>query len=142
MNVPAGVDETQPMGSNYAPPTNRQYQVPVVPAAPKPALPAAPMRIEHVVSRVSGASAATVTGQIVANNYVTPMRGAKIVFVSKQTGGSQQSAQADVSGRFSVGLGHGSWNIYVSRPDGTLEYHSTIEVTGQGETRNVLVVSR
>jgi hypothetical protein len=142
MNVPAGVDETQPMGSNYAPPANRQYQVPVVPVAPKPALPGAPVRIEHVVSRVSGASSATVTGQIVANNYVSPMRGAKIVFVSKQSGGPQQAAQTDAIGGFKVALSQGSWNIYVSRADGTLEYHSTIEVAGQGETRNVLVVSR
>jgi len=138
MNIPAGVDESQP-SSNY-PPTNRQF-VPVVPA-PKPTLPAAPMRIEHVVSRVSGASSATVTGQIVANNYVTPQRGAKIVFVSKQSGGPQQSAQADATGRFSVALSQGGWNLYVSRADGTLEYHSSIEVAGQGETRNVLVVSR
>ncbi|HEV3143503.1 MAG TPA: hypothetical protein VGZ47_06405 [Gemmataceae bacterium] len=143
-NPPAGVDETPPMGSSsgYAP--NRQYQgtpVPTIPA-PKPALPAAPMRIEHVVSRVNPVGGATVTGQIVANNYVTPMRGTKLLFVSKQSGGPQQSAQADVAGRFSVALPKGAWNIYMSRPDGTLEYHSTIEVAGQGETRNVLVVSR
>ena len=150
MNVPstapAGVDENPPTGSGYSPSgANRQFlgnPVPTVPAAPKPVLPGAPMRIEHVVSRVASTSGATVQGQIVANNYVTPMRGAKLVFVSKQSGGPQQTAQADLTGRFNVVLAAGGWNIYVGRPDGSLEYHSNIDVYGQGETRNVLVVSR
>jgi hypothetical protein len=103
-------------------------------------MPEAPVRMEHIVSRAVNGGA-TVSGQVVASNFVTPLRGAKLVFVSTEPRGPQRTTTADAGGRFNLSLASGGWNIYVSQPDGSLDYHSSIEVKHR-ENRKVMVVSR
>jgi hypothetical protein len=45
-------------------------------------------------------------------------------------GRQRQEVTADASGQFHVALASGSWNVYLTRPDGSPDYHSRIEVTG------------
>jgi hypothetical protein len=136
-NVPMGVEENPPAGSGATPGSLRQ-------PAPNRAVPFDPtirpsLKLDHVVSRpVPGTS---VNGQVVANNSIFPVGGAKLVFVSRQGGADQQSVTTDNAGRFQVQLPSGGWSIYVSRPDGMLEYHSSLAVR-ENESRNVRVVSR
>jgi hypothetical protein len=142
---PPAAQEGNPQGAYYPYVPNRQIPInpnpmpAATPTQPKP-IPIAPARIEHVVSRTTVGQGTTVQGQVVANNFVTPLQGAKLMFVSRQSGGPQQAATADMAGRFNVALPQGEWNIYVSRNDGSLEYHSSIDV--RNEARNVVVVSR
>jgi hypothetical protein len=103
-----------------------------------------PAPVPSGFDRITGTpsnSGALVAGQIVANNYVTPIRGAKLVFVSRKSEDTKQAAEADAAGRFAVSLPAGAWNIYVSRGDGRLEFHSSIDVQN-AQTRQVMVVSR
>lgn len=132
-NVPAGVEEppTSGTGTNYPP---------APPLTPKRLMPEAPVRLDHVVSRMVNGGA-TVSGQVVASNFVTPLRNARLVFVSKEPRGPQRSVHADMAGRFNISLATGGWNIYLSQPDGSMEYHSSIDVQPR-ENRKVMVVSR
>lgn len=134
-NVPATVDEP-PVGGTG---TNRAFPPPPS-LSPKRPMPEAPVRFEHVVSRMVNGGA-TVSGQVVASNFVTPLRGAKLVFVSKEPRGPQRTVAADAAGRFNVSLAAGGWSIYVSQPNGSMEYHSTINVQSR-QNRKVMVVSR
>ena len=102
-------------------------------------MPPASLKLDHVVSRPSGGAA--VNGQVVANNFVTPLRGAQLVFVSKQTQTEREVVTADRTGRFSVTLASGGWNIYMTRADGALDYHSSIDIA-ENRSRQVMVVSR
>jgi hypothetical protein len=137
-NVPMGVDEHPPANGAFSPGSLKQ---PFPNTAIPPAVPQtpAPTRFDHVVSRpVNGSS---VNGQVVANNSIFPVGGAKLVFVSKQSDATQQAIATDTAGRFQVTLPAGGWSIYMSRPDGQLEYHSSLAVR-DNESRNVRVVSR
>lgn len=116
----------------------RSYRVEPIPE-PRRTMPHAPTKLEHVVSRTT--NGAQVSGQIVANNFVTPLRNAKLVFVSRTAAGSQQAIAADRNGRFQVSLAAGSWSIYTSRTDGSLDHHSDIDVAAN-QPRQVMVVSR
>jgi hypothetical protein len=129
-NVPMNIEETPGTPNSFRP----------QPASPsfKPA--PVPPGFDRITAAPSN-SGALIAGRVVANNYVTPLRGAKLLFVSRQSEASKQAAQADGYGRFNVNLPEGAWNIYVSRPDGKLEYHSSIDVQN-AHNRNVMVVSR
>jgi hypothetical protein len=141
-NVPiGGVDEHPPAnGGTINPGSFRPaFPGPAVPSDPLPRRQIDPTRLDHVVSRpVSGSN---LNGQVVANNSTFPVGGAKLVFVSKQGETSQQAVTTDGAGRFQVNLPSGGWSIYMSRPDGMMEYHSTLAVR-DNESRNVRVVSR
>ena len=45
------------------------------------------------------------------------------------------------TGRFNVSLASGGWSIYMAKPDGSLDYHSSINIA-EGRGRQVMVVSR
>ena len=107
---------------------------------PPPSLKPAPLPGLDCINSTPN-SGAYVAGQVVSNNYVTPMRGAKLLFVSRKSEETKQTAQADNTGRFAVNLPPGGWNIFVSRGDGRLEFHSSIDVQ-DAQKRNVMVVSR
>jgi hypothetical protein len=129
-NVPMTIEET--------PGTPNSLRVRPAPPSLKPA-PVAP-GFDRITT-APNSSGALVAGQVVAKNYVTPLRGAKLLFVNRQSEATKQAAQADGYGRFNVNLPEGGWNIFVSRPDGKLEYHSSIDVQN-AHNRNVMVVSR
>jgi hypothetical protein len=111
--------------------------VPLNPVPTRPIDPTPP-KFDHITSRPVGSS---VNGQVVANNSIFPVGRAKLVFVNTQGSATQQSITADRSGHFQVTLTSGSWSVYLSRPDGLLEYHSSMDVR-ENENRNVRVVSR
>jgi hypothetical protein len=107
--------------------------------SPPPIIPRPMTKLEHVVSRFR--NGASVNGQVVMNNSVAPVPGTKLLFVSRQTKDKQQAVTADSDGRFNVALASGGWDIYTSRTDGMLEFHSSVEVKDR-QDRNVRVVSR
>ncbi len=121
------VQEGNAVPQSYPQPANPSFK----PATPPPGL-------DRVTSTQAGA---VIRGQVVANNYVTPMRGAKVLFVSNKSEQVKQSTVADTTGRFAVNLPAGGWKIFVSRQDGTLEYHSSINVQ-DSQNRQFMVVSR
>ncbi len=109
------------------------------PAAPGSLKKPSAIRMDKVTGRTN--DGAFVRGQVVAKNFVTPMRGAKVLFVSKESETKKLDATADPAGRFAVSLPAGGWKIYLSSRDGSLEYHSSIDVQ-DAQNRNVMVVSR
>jgi hypothetical protein len=128
---PPGVSESQSFpGTGTIRPT---------PPPPRPIMPQAPTKLEHIVSRFR--SGASVNGQVVANNSIVAVPGVKLLFVSRQTKDKQQTVTADNDGRFNVALAAGGWDIYTSRGEGMLEFHSSIDVKDR-QDRNVRVVSR
>jgi len=118
-----------------APPQADEYQTPGTQANPGSLR--KPFRVDKIASRTNGAR---VSGQVVTNNYVTPMRGAKVLFVNTASS-TKLDASADATGRFAVNLPQGGWKIYLSRRDGGLEYHSNIDIQ-PSQDRQVMVVSR
>ena len=102
-----------------------------------------PATVPPQFDRITGApgTGAAIRGQVVASNFVTPLRGAKVLFISKQSEKAQQAATADAGGRFAINLPAGGWKLFVSKPDGTLEYHSSIDVQ-DAQARQFMVVSR
>ena len=127
------VDESN---SGFGPPGTGTFRR-VDPPDTKRYMPPAPMKLDHVVSRPTNGAA--VSGQVVANNFVTPLRGAQLVFVSKQ--GTRELVTADRKGQFNVTLANGDWSIYMSHPDGSVNFHSSIEIT-ENRSRQFMVVSR
>jgi hypothetical protein len=143
VTAPAGnVTETPPANGNYIPnpsvPPAEPGRVTEAPAQPESYQRPAAIRMDKVVSREPSAR---VQGQVVANNYVSPVRHAKVLFVNEHQESAKVDTAADAAGRFSVNLPSGSWRIYLSSRDGTLHYHSKIDVQ-PNKDRNVLVVSR
>lgn len=141
--APGGnVTETPPTNGNYLPstpvPPAEPGRVTETPAQPESFQRPAAIRMDKVVSREPSAR---VQGQVVANNYVSPIRHAKVLFVNEKQESAKVDASADASGRFSVDLAPGGWRIYLSSRDGSLHYHSRIDVQ-PSKDRNVLVVSR
>jgi hypothetical protein len=104
----------QPPLSN-PPPVDPQRQV-----TPPP-----PVRLERIVLGTES----TLEGQVVRLDNA-PRAGARLLFVSANLSGPRHEVTANATGRFHVALASGSWNVFVSRPDGGRDYHSRIEVTG------------
>ncbi len=112
-------------------------------SSPLPAGPSyKPATNSPAFDRITGnTTGAAIHGQVVANNYVTPLRGAKVLFVNNQSEEVKQSTVADTTGRFALSLPAGDWKIFVSGRDGNLEYHSNINVK-DNQNRQFMVVSR
>lgn len=139
---PGNVTETPPANGNLIPspsvPPAEPGRVTETPAQPESFRRPSSIRMDKVTSRDPFAR---IQGQIVASNYVSPLRHAKLLFVKEQQESSKVDASADGSGRFNVHLPAGSWRIYLSSRDGSLHYHSKIDVQ-PSQDRNLLVVSR
>jgi hypothetical protein len=145
---PGGVGETHDNGTSNkpydlyrqapagAPPTGLNRQVtPQGPPAPRSPAPPS-VRLDKIVL----APAPGVEGQVVRDDRA-PAAGAKVMFVSVDRQGSQQSVTADARGQFRVTLASGAWLVYVHGADGKPVFHSKIELRGE-ETRQVTLVSR
>jgi hypothetical protein len=128
-----GYDPTMPPASGTLRPVPR-VEAPSKPIAPAPPPPA--VRLD----RIAAIDRAQVEGQVVGGGNV-PQAGARVLFVSLNRQGPQESATANAAGQFQVALASGAWLVYVHGADGKPVFHSKIEVRGN-ETRQVTLVSR
>jgi hypothetical protein len=119
-------------GPDRLPPQNIQNRY----RAPAPATDT-PLRMDRISSNQG-----RLQGMVVASDRITPLGGARIVFTSVSRQGAQFSAQADPSGRFSIELPPGEWDLLMtSNRDAKPVPHSTIQVRNN-DYRVVTVVSR
>lgn len=121
----------------FIPPPN----IPTTPnSRPKTMAPTAPVgKVNaHTTSR---SGPATVRGEIVNSDQVTPRSGAKMVFVSASNTDRREYVVADQFGNFDTKLPSGEWHVYLGNGDGKATFHKTIAV-GEYDTREFKVVSR
>jgi hypothetical protein len=114
--------------------------VPRTSAPLKPMAPAAPPPPAVRLDRIAAIDSAQVEGRVVGTGNV-PQAGARILFVSANRHGPQETVTANTAGQFRVSLASGSWLVYVDGTDGKPVFHSKIDVRSS-ETRQVTLVSR
>jgi len=103
-----------------------------------PARPATGAVNAHTTGR---SGPATLRGEVVRNDQVTPRPGAKLVFVSTADLTKRQYVTADSFGNFDLKLPAGDWFVYLGNGDGRATYHKKISV-GDFDSREFRVVSR
>ncbi len=135
VNPPSVMPDT----SITIPPT----QLPTIPNArprtmPPPARPVTGPVNAHTTSRPGPA---TVRGEIVQSDRVTPRPGAKLVFVSAADTDRREYVTADRFGNFDLKLPAGDWYVYLGNGDGRALFHKKITVR-ESESREFQVVSR
>jgi hypothetical protein len=92
----------------------------------------------HTTSRPGPAS---LRGEIVQSDQVTPRPGAKLVFVSAADHDRREYVTADRFGNFDLRLPAGDWHVYLGNGEGRAVYHKKITV-GAYDAREFMVVSR
>ena len=92
----------------------------------------------HTTSRPGPAS---LRGEIVLSDQLTPRPGAKLVFVSADDHDRRAYVTADEFGNFDLRLPAGDWHVYLGNGNGRAVYHKRITV-GPYEAREFMVVSR
>jgi hypothetical protein len=130
---PAGrYQETQPPPIAGTPGGYRQPQLrtPVLPASPPP-------RVR--LDRIAALPGHNLEGQVVSGR--SPQPGARLLFVSADTAGRQQSVTADNQGRFRANLDSGSWLVYVRNGDGAPVFQEKVGVNDT-VTRHVTLMVR
>ena len=126
--------ETQPPPIAGTPGGYRQPQL----RSPVPAIPAPPrVRLE----RIAALPGHNLEGQVVNGSGRAPQAGARLLFVSADKAGRQQSVTADSQGRFRATLGSGSWLVYVRNSDGALVFQEKVGVN-DNVTRHVTLMVR
>src|SRR5205823_4275312 len=110
--------------------------LPAFAPSPVPASPPPTVRLDRIVAL----PAPTLRGLVVRGDR-SPNAGAKVMFVSANRMGAQQSVTADPAGQFRVTLASGGWLVYVHGLDGKPVFHSKIDLN-DNETRQVTLVSR
>ena len=96
-----------------------------------------PLRMDRISSNPNG----VLQGTVVADDRITPKSGTRLFFASSEQTTPKYSAQADLTGRFSVELPPGDWTLYMAGRDGKPVFHSQINVRNNDQ-RVVTVVSR
>jgi hypothetical protein len=104
-----------------------------------PAVPSVPPRVRF--DRIAEVPPASLKGQVVQAASRQPQAGARLLFVSVDVDGRQQSVTADRQGRFQTNLGSGNWLVYVRNREGIPVYQARIDLTAQ-QTRQMTLVSR
>ncbi len=104
-------------------------------AEPAPIVPA--VRINRIVL---GADA-SVEGQIVRGDN-TPRPDVKVLFVNANDSTMRQTTQTNGNGRFQVTLPSGGWLVHIYNPDGVPVYHSRIDVSGEQNANQIVLVNR
>ncbi len=130
-----------PDGTATIPPTN----LPTIPpgmSRPSRSMPPARPATGAVNAHTTGRSGpATLRGEVVLNDQVTPRPGAKLVFVSTADLSKREYVTADSFGGFDLKLPAGDWFVYLGNGDGRATYHKKISV-GDFDSREFRVVSR
>jgi hypothetical protein len=118
-------------------------QLPTLPnARPRTQPPARPVAPGPVNARTtSRPGPASVRGEIVLSDQITPRPGAKLVFVSAADHDRREYVTADRFGNFDLSLPAGEWHVYLGNGDGRAMYHKKISV-GEYDAREFKVVSR
>jgi len=98
--------------------------------------PAKPVRADRVASLTNFGR---IQGQVVRDDRITPQTNATLKFVGEKD--EEVIAKADATGRFTVDLPAGEWELYVPGANGKPQFHSTIQVN-KADDRRVMVVSR
>jgi hypothetical protein len=93
------------------------------------------------IDRIAALPGPNLEGQVVASRDRAPHAGARVLFVSADRQGPQQSVTADSDGRFQTSLAAGSWLVYVRNTDGDPVFADKVEVKEE-ETRRMTLVSR
>jgi hypothetical protein len=108
------------------------------PLAPAPVQtpPASKARIDHIASQ----PAANVDGLVVKADHA-PHAGAKLLFVSAERQGAQQSVTTDGHGRFQATLAAGGWLVYLHDDNGRPVFQEKLDVRDD-EARTMTLVSR
>ena len=109
------------------------------PLPPKPVQTPEPpkARIDHVASLPNP----NVAGQVVKAADNSPHGGAKLLFVSADRQGAQQSVTADGDGRFQTTLASGGWLVYVQDDNGRPVFQDKVDVRDD-LPRTITLVSR
>ncbi|MCZ2341874.1 MAG: hypothetical protein LC104_08775 [Bacteroidales bacterium] len=128
---------TQEPSQNIAPPVT---PLPTTPGTslPRSMPPAQSMFNARTTSRTAQAS---VRGEVVQSDTVTPRAGAKLVFVNTRDLKQREYVTADNFGSFDVQLPAGNWYIYLGSGTGRAEYHKQITVAA-ADTKDYTIVSR
>lgn len=137
--LPSSPPSVAPDSGNIAPQT-----LPTVPNSrqrtmPPPARPVTGVVNAHTTSRQQGP--ASLRGEIVLSDQLTPRPGAKLVFVSSTDHNRREYVTADRFGNFDLRLPAGDWHVYLGNGDGRAVYHKKITVKPY-DTREFMVVSR
>ena len=105
--------------------------VPAVPVSPPP-------RVR--LDRIAALPDHNLEGQVFSGGQV-PQAGARLLFVSADAAGRQQSATADAQGRFRATLDVGNWLVYVRSGNGAPIFQAKVGVNGK-VTRHVTLMVR
>jgi hypothetical protein len=125
--------ETQPPPvAGYRQPQLRT-PLPVVPASPPP-------RVR--LDRIAALPGHNLEGQVVLGSGQVPQPGARLLFVSADAAGRQQSVTADSQGRFRATLDSGNWLVYVRNLDGAPVFQEKVGVSEKGTRHVTLMVRR
>jgi len=109
------------------------------PFAPVPVATPEPPRVR--IDRIASLPKANLEGNVVKATDKTPLSGAKLLFVSADRQGTQQTLTADGEGRFRTTLASGGWLVYVQDGEGRPIFHEKVDLR-DGEPRTVTLVSR
>ena len=90
-------------------------------------------RIAYITPDTSG------TDSVVVRNDQRVHAGAKVLFISAERHGVQETTQADGQGQFRVSLASGEWLVYVYDADGKPVFQRKIEVKGKSASPFTLV---
>ena len=71
-----------------------------------------------------------VEGKVVLNDN-SPPANARLLFVSAEKQGPQETVTADNNGRFNVTLASGDWLVYLTGTDGKPVFHSKIDISSK-----------
>ena len=91
------------------------------------------------IDRIASHSGASVEGRVVKSSDRTPHAGAKLLFVSADRQGAQESVTADGEGRFRTSLASGGWLVYVQDADGRPIFHEKVDVRDDAPQTMTLV---
>ena len=111
------------------------------PLPPAPIQTPEPPKAAVRIDRIASLSDANLEGQVVKAADRTPHAGAKLLFVSAERQGAQQSLTADAEGRFRTSLAVGGWLVYVQDADGRPVFHDKVDVR-DNTPQTVTLVSR
>jgi hypothetical protein len=125
-----------PPGESYYRPPQLQTPIPVEKPATNDPKPPPSVRLDRIVML----DEPNVEGQVVKSG-TDPQPGARVVFVSQDQLGAQQTVTADEKGNFKVSLASGGWLVYVHDEKGNPVLKEKVEVK-ENQPHRMILTSR